>query len=225
MTDPTLPPEADHGVTAVSASPPRTPLRGQASPVMSPLRPQQLVSEQSATTMDTEGDLLGVEELNPTSTHVNTTENRASDGSVSIDDDDTAPSSIGPTSTGPQTDSTLLGRLIQNTRKRLSSGPNEQDGADPVYNVEGDVPEEDDNIYDGQRPLIYGYLHKLGRNGKWQRRFFETDGESLSYFKSHKRVKLLATLDLFKVRICMCCYCCLSPVLTICVEYRSEPLL
>jgi hypothetical protein len=47
--------------------------------------------------------------------------------------------------------------------------------------------------------LIYGYLEKLGRNGKWQSRWFETDGECLTYYKSSKRSKLLATLDLAKV--------------------------
>ena len=47
--------------------------------------------------------------------------------------------------------------------------------------------------------LIYGYLQKLGRNGKWQTRWFETDGECLTYYKSSKRSKLLATLDLAKV--------------------------
>lgn len=39
----------------------------------------------------------------------------------------------------------------------------------------------------------------MGRNGKWQTRWFETDGECLTYYKSSKRVKLLATLDLAKV--------------------------
>jgi len=48
-------------------------------------------------------------------------------------------------------------------------------------------------------PLIYGYLHKLGRNGHWQKRFFETNGERLTYYKSGKRKKVLATLDLYKV--------------------------
>ena len=50
-------------------------------------------------------------------------------------------------------------------------------------------------------PLIYGYLHKLGRNGHWQKRFFETNGERLTYYKSGKRTKALAMLDLCKVRI------------------------
>lgn len=52
---------------------------------------------------------------------------------------------------------------------------------------------------DELKPLIYGYLHKLGRNGHWQRRFFETNGERLTYYKSTKRTKALATLDLVKV--------------------------
>jgi len=49
------------------------------------------------------------------------------------------------------------------------------------------------------KPLVYGYLYKLGRNGQWQRRFFETGGECLTYYKSRKRTKLLASLDLLKV--------------------------
>ena len=70
-----------------------------------------------------------------------------------------------------------------------------------VYHIEGSIPDEDGDIFEGQlRPLIYGYLHKLGRNGKWQRRFFETDGECLTYYKSDKRTKVLASLDLCKVR-------------------------
>jgi PH domain len=55
---------------------------------------------------------------------------------------------------------------------------------------------EDDLI---DAALIDGYLDKLGRNGKWQTRWFETDGECLTYYKSSKRMKLLATLDLAKV--------------------------
>ena len=66
--------------------------------------------------------------------------------------------------------------------------------------VAGDIEEpylDDDEL----KPLIYGYLHKLGRNGHWQRRFFETSGEGLTYYKSVKRTKVLATLDLCKVSL------------------------
>ena len=33
----------------------------------------------------------------------------------------------------------------------------------------------------------------------WQKRYFETDGERLRYYKSEKRTKLLASLDLANV--------------------------
>jgi hypothetical protein len=59
-------------------------------------------------------------------------------------------------------------------------------------------PAEDDEA-EAADALIYGHLQKLGRNGKWQTRWFETDGECLSYYKTSKRTKLLATLDLEKV--------------------------
>ena len=55
-------------------------------------------------------------------------------------------------------------------------------------------------LEDGElKPIIYGYLHKLGRNGHWQKRYFETNGKSLTYYKNVKRTKVLATLDLCKV--------------------------
>jgi hypothetical protein len=47
--------------------------------------------------------------------------------------------------------------------------------------------------------VVFGYLLKKTRNGQWQRRFFETDGERLRYYKSEKRTKLLASLDLANV--------------------------
>ena len=57
-------------------------------------------------------------------------------------------------------------------------------------------------LEDGElKPIIYGYLHKLGRNGHWQKRFFETNGRSLTYYKNEKRTKVLATLDLCKVSV------------------------
>mmetsp|Transcript_36832 Transcript_36832/g.44006 ORF Transcript_36832/g.44006 Transcript_36832/m.44006 type:complete len:433 (-) Transcript_36832:13-1311(-) len=53
--------------------------------------------------------------------------------------------------------------------------------------------------YNNNKSIISGYLYKLGRQGKWQRRWFESDGECLSYFKSEKRKELLAQLDLLHV--------------------------
>lgn len=49
------------------------------------------------------------------------------------------------------------------------------------------------------KPIIFGYLHKLGRNNRWQKRWFESDGTALKYFKSKKKDKCLATLDLLRV--------------------------
>jgi len=65
-------------------------------------------------------------------------------------------------------------------------------------------PDENDPSADKKctlynKPIIDGYLHKRGRQGKWQRRWFESDGKCLLYFKSKKRNKLLATLDLLHV--------------------------
>jgi hypothetical protein len=58
------------------------------------------------------------------------------------------------------------------------------------------------DLDDGEvKPMVYGYLHKLGRNGHWQCRFFESDGERLTYYKNVKRTNVLATLDLCKVSL------------------------
>jgi hypothetical protein len=44
-----------------------------------------------------------------------------------------------------------------------------------------------------------GYLYKMTRDGRWQRRWFETNGVFLTYYKSRKREKLLAALSLPQV--------------------------
>jgi PH domain len=95
------------------------------------------------------------------------------------DDENTAKSSEANTEEQPST----ISRFLENTKRRITAA-NRRDS-------------EDENM---QGALIAGYLQKLGRNGKWQTRWFETDGECLSYYKSAKRSKLLATLDLQKVR-------------------------
>lgn len=71
-----------------------------------------------------------------------------------------------------------------------------------AYNNGKTYDEQEDNL--DLQPLVYGYLHKLNKKGVWQKRYFETDGKYLTYFKSKKRIKLLATLDLTKIgEICM----------------------
>jgi hypothetical protein len=88
-------------------------------------------------------------------------------------------------------------KFFENTRKRLSTSrhPEDDEGSD---DDDGPIIGEGEGALPGS--LICGSLQKLGRNGKWQMRWFETDGECLSYYKSNKRNKLLATLDLAKVR-------------------------
>ena len=91
-----------------------------------------------------------------------------------------------------------LRSFLDQTRRRLSSyRPND---------------DEDDDLHGA---LIAGYLHKLGRNGKWQTRWFESDGNSLSYFKSQKRSQLLATLDLEKVRCRVASFVSLHSMLSV----------
>lgn len=108
------------------------------------------------------------------------------------DDENTAPSSEANTSDQPQSTqlSGSLVRFLEHTRKRLNTVKDDDFGG---------------GMADGA--LISGLLQKLGRNGKWQTRWFETDGECLSYYKNQKRTKLLATLDLAKVwSDCFICF-------------------
>ena len=46
---------------------------------------------------------------------------------------------------------------------------------------------------------IHGYLYKLTKEGRWQKRWFETNGSFLTYYKSKKMTKLLAALSLPQV--------------------------
>jgi len=64
--------------------------------------------------------------------------------------------------------------------------------ADPALHREYEVPSSTSLV-------VFGYLSKKTRNGVWQKRYFETDGERLRYYKSEKRTKLLASLDLANV--------------------------
>ena len=44
-----------------------------------------------------------------------------------------------------------------------------------------------------------GYLYKKSTSGNWQRRYFETNGTHLIYYKTHKMTKLLAAISLPQV--------------------------
>ncbi|OEU15540.1 hypothetical protein FRACYDRAFT_261737 [Fragilariopsis cylindrus CCMP1102] len=146
--------------------------------------------------------------LSPASAHTNNTNtNNTSSNNTSqqqirsdpvSDDDMTEPTtattggvSTGYTRSDNNTAATsTFGKLIKNATKTMNNrtvgtGTNRKDSADEEDIIAG--------------VLIYGYLQKLNRNGKWQTRWFETDGECLTYFKSSKRTKQLASLDLSKV--------------------------
>lgn len=46
---------------------------------------------------------------------------------------------------------------------------------------------------------LSGYLLKQSQDGEWQKRYFETNGVFFTYYKSKKRKKLLAALNLSTV--------------------------
>ena len=47
--------------------------------------------------------------------------------------------------------------------------------------------------------VYHSYLYKKSREGKWQKRWFETNGCFLTYYKNRKMTKLLAALSLPQV--------------------------
>ena len=51
----------------------------------------------------------------------------------------------------------------------------------------------------GPLPKMSGYLMKKSTAGDWQKRYFETNGSFLTYYKSQKMSKLLAALSLPQV--------------------------
>eukprot|EP00980_Cylindrotheca_fusiformis_P004465 scaffold953_cov141-Cylindrotheca_fusiformis.AAC.9 len=143
------------------------------------------------------GDLLGdySEQQQPQAHHY-APQTRHTEPRVLYDSDDedtdptsslTATGSEHPAYTRHDATSTF-GKVVQPFKHRVINSPKRADSTDD---------EGEDNIPSGA--IIFGYLQKQGRNGKWQTRWFESDGESLAYFKSSKRTKLLATLDLTKV--------------------------
>lgn len=116
------------------------------------------------------------------------------------DDENTAPSSLGNATDNDTQQSSepmnrFTSRFIESTKRFMSNNNApllRKDSDEPVLLMASGADSR-------STTLIAGYLQKLGRNGKWQTRWFETNGEFLSYYKSSKRSKLLATLDLQKV--------------------------
>ncbi len=83
---------------------------------------------------------------------------------------------------------------------RFSSDPNAtNNNAQTTNEIENASTPTNNSNNTAMKPILYGYLHKLGRNGQWQNRYFESDGTYLLYYKNEERKKLLATLDLLHV--------------------------
>ena len=107
--------------------------------------------------------------------------------------------------------SSLTSRIIESTKRFITSGSSNELNPDnpPTHRSTTTTPvltatsvlhnSNSDPNHNAPACLISGYLQKLGRNQKWQTRWFETNGMYLSYYKSSKRSNLLATLDLQKV--------------------------
>ena len=95
--------------------------------------------------------------------------------------------------------SSITTRIIESTKRFITSGSSDL-SPDPAHHRRTTTPVLTATALNHQPCLIAGYLQKLGRNQKWQTRWFETNGIDLSYYKSSKRSNLLATLDLQKVR-------------------------
>lgn len=79
----------------------------------------------------------------------------------------------------------------------------ESDGGDNVSVIsESFGQQEGGSNLVRDRNYICGYLLKKNLDGAWQKRFFETNGPFLTYYKSKKRSKLLAALnikDVFRI--------------------------
>lgn len=135
-----------------------------------------------------EGDLLGnYAQKEPPQFSVETPEPRVL--YPSSDDEETDPTSSVtadlPTHARNVATSTF-GKVIQPLKEKIKTRSSSEEEEEGEQSIPPGV-------------IIFGYLQKQGRNGKWQTRWFESNGECLTYYKSSKRVKLLATLDLAKV--------------------------
>ena len=97
------------------------------------------------------------------------------------------------------------GNNNNNNNNSSSSNNYTKTSSTPVPDIEKSIltSEQEEAVWEPHevKPLIYGYLHKWGRNCQWQRRWFECDGQILAYYKNMKRNKLLATLDLSRVGV------------------------
>eukprot|EP01006_Ploeotia_vitrea_P006301 TRINITY_DN12773_c0_g1_i2.p1 TRINITY_DN12773_c0_g1~~TRINITY_DN12773_c0_g1_i2.p1 ORF type:complete len:191 (-),score=2.15 TRINITY_DN12773_c0_g1_i2:160-732(-) len=76
---------------------------------------------------------------------------------------------------------------------------NEDDDDVSVISTSFKKKDKNNSQPSGDIPSISGYLLKKSSSGEWQRRYFETNGTFLTYYKSQKMTKLLAALSLPQV--------------------------
>lgn len=86
--------------------------------------------------------------------------------------------------------------------QRSISGDTESDNGDAVSVISESFQEQEGGNQVRDKHYVCGYLLKKHLDGSWQKRFFETNGPFLTYYKSKKRTKLLAALninDVFRI--------------------------
>jgi len=86
---------------------------------------------------------------------------------------------------------------LKRISSRQSSGSVTTTSSSPRTSY-SDSRSNSDNVV-ASASLISGYLFKQTRDGRWQRRWFETNGTFLTYYKSRKMERLLAALSLPQV--------------------------
>lgn len=64
------------------------------------------------------------------------------------------------------------------------------------FNYGGGFPRSISTAGEQDKNHISGYLLKQSKEGVWQKRYFETNGTFLTYYKSKKMTKLLAALNM-----------------------------
>jgi hypothetical protein len=89
--------------------------------------------------------------------------------------------------------------MAQNRRGSFDSdgGTEEQDVSDNMSSISESFENAGAlRASHSDKNYISGYLLKKSKDGAWQKRFFETNGTFLTYYKSRKMTKLLAALNM-----------------------------
>mmetsp|Transcript_96747 Transcript_96747/g.276257 ORF Transcript_96747/g.276257 Transcript_96747/m.276257 type:complete len:158 (+) Transcript_96747:742-1215(+) len=92
-----------------------------------------------------------------------------------------------------------ISHLATDLQRRAGAGGTTH--SPPCLRTHGHVPHATMAAAEPAKEQIYvhGYLYKKTRDGRWQKRWFETNGCFLTYYKNKKMTKLLAALNLPQV--------------------------